>query len=288
VTPLVRLPAASVHARRRPRAVLALWLWEAALGLALGTSVASVAGQAYGHHPDGDAPLFHAGGLELLDLLRHSVGAEGPLLTTLVLVGAAAHLAGLLPATLVLAELSFVTPTRKAPRLRDALGRAAGAVPAAFLLSMMTLVVQAGVLLAGFLLVTAAWTWTTAHLGEPQGDKTAIVVAALTLTAAGALGVLGDLARAVVVRERAPALDALGRALEVFGAHPLRIFGSAAWRGAAAWIPVAFALPLATRVGGRGGVALVALAVVHQAVILARAAVRASWMAKTVRVAGEA
>jgi hypothetical protein len=48
-------------------------------------------------------------------------------------------------------------------------------------------------------------------------------------------------------------------------------------------VPIVAVALLADRIGGRGGVALVVLAALHQSVILSRVALRASWLAKAMR-----
>ena len=119
MTPLVPVDTGDILARSRPRAILALWMWEAALGLVIGSSVASVASGAYGHHPDGDAPLFLPGGLPLLDLARHSL-VYGPLVSLVVVIAVVAHLAGIVPSAAAFAGLASVARRPHAPGPRHA------------------------------------------------------------------------------------------------------------------------------------------------------------------------
>jgi hypothetical protein len=55
------------------------------------------------------------------------------------------------------------------------------------------------------------------------------------------------------------------------------------WSNLVSLIPVAVAVALGAHSGGRGGIVLVVLALVHQAVVLARVALRASWLALALR-----
>jgi hypothetical protein len=48
-------------------------------------------------------------------------------------------------------------------------------------------------------------------------------------------------------------------------------------------VPLVFGALLSNRIGGRGGAALVTLFVLHQLVVGARVALRASWMARAMR-----
>ncbi len=286
---LVRTATPGIRARLRPRAVLWLWAWEALLGLLVGSSVASVASGAYGQHPTGDLSLFAPGGLELLDLLRHSAAARGPVLTMVVFVVVVARVGGLVPSTAVLAELAFTAPDRRSPPLRDALGRGMGALPASLAVAVLTLAVQAAVLVCGVAFATAASGVAFEQLGEPAGDKLAVAILLLAAAFAGVTGIVLDIARAAIVRNERGALDAVDTSLAVFRARPLALTGSYAWRALASWIPVAIAGALTTfasPVERHATAGLLAIAAIHQLVIAVRVAIRTSWMARTLRALG--
>jgi hypothetical protein len=280
---LVRLTAESVRARRRPGVVLAMWAWEVSLGVLLGSSISSVASGAYGRHPQGDAPLWSPGGLDLLDLARHSLAARGPLLCSVLVVVTAARLLGLLPSAACFAELTFATRARRAPPLRDALSLGAQALLASFQLEIFTLALQFATALVGMALAAAVSSWATADAGVRAGDLAATAVGLIALGAATVVGVVGELARGAVVRWDAGAVVAAKRAVECFAGRPVRWTASYAWRAMASWVPIAIGAWLAGKVGGRGGVALVVLAGFHQVVVLARGAIRASWMSRVLR-----
>jgi len=280
---LVRLSGRSVLARRRPGAVVGLWAWETALGVVLGSAFSSVASGAYGRHPDGDAPLFAPGGLQLLDLARHSFAARGPLLGELLVVVALARLLGLLPSAAVFAELLFTTRELRAPRLKEALALGVTAFPTSFTLELFTLAAQGAVVAFGVAVGAMASSSATASLGERRGDLVVVGIALATLAGATIVGVVGDLARAAVVRWDAGAVVAGGRALERFLAQPVSFIWSYGWRGAASWVPVALGAWVAGHIGGGGGVALVVLAAFHQLVAMARVAIRVSWLARVLR-----
>jgi len=260
-----------------------LWAWDAALGLVLGSSVASVASSRYGHHPDGDAPLWAPGGLDLLDLAHQSMAARGPLLSAALVVVVAARLAGLLPSAAVFAELLFTTRARRAPPWREAVSHGILALPASFTLEIFTLAAQASVVMLGVVAVAAASASATATFGDRGGDIVLASVGLASLAAATVVGAIGDLARAAVVRWDARALVAGKRGLESFAARPAALTWSFAWRALSSWVPVAIGAWLAGRIGGRGGASLLVLGAFHQGVVLVRAAVRASWMARALR-----
>jgi hypothetical protein len=281
---LVALPAESVRARLRPWTVVTLFAWEASLALVVGTSVASVAGQAYGRHPDGDAPLFAPGSLALLDLLRHSVAAVAPVATTLFLVALLARLGGLLPAAVASTQMAFATArTRRAPSIRDVAARALGAVPAMFTVTMLAFALEATVVLLGVALAGSVSTWATGRFGEAEGDEAALGVGLVVMALAGFVGVGGDLAKASVVRNDARALTAVESSIAALSAHPIALPYSAAWRGAASLVPVALAATLTTYLTARGPTAMIVIAAIHQTVVIVRVAIRMSWMAKALR-----
>jgi hypothetical protein len=280
---LVRLSSKSVLARRRPGAVLLLWAWDAALGVVLGSSFASIASGAYGRHPDGDAPLFAPGGLELLDLARQSVAARGPLLSALLVVVVAARLGGLLPSAAVFADLLFTTRARRPPPWREALSRGVLALPSSFTLEVFTLAAQAGVVTLGVAILAAASSPLTASFGTRGGDLALAGLGLVAFAATAVVGVVGDLTRAAVVRWDANALVAGKRGVESFLARPVALTWSYGWRALSSWVPVAIGAWLAGRMGGRGGAALLVLGAFHQCVVLVRAAIRASWMARALR-----
>lgn len=281
---LVLLANRAMRARRRPKVILFLWAWQAVWGAALAWPAASIVSASYGTHPEGDLPLFRAGGLELLDLLYGAQRAEAGLvnghffaLLPLVLV------AGLLPLGAVVASVAHATRDGTEPRLRVVIARGASAFGAFFWL----LVAAAAASLALFLLVATAASATSAgfaaRMGEAKADQLALIVAGVTLLPLVVVGVLHDLARAAVVRFRVGALRSIGLAWNTWRRAPVRSLWSWGWRALAAWVPVALGAFAAVRLGGRAGIALAALFGLHQAALLARAALRASWLARALR-----
>jgi len=69
---------------------------------------------------------------------------------------------------------------------------------------------------------------------------------------------------------------------------PLGLFWSWGWRALASLLPVAFGAIAAERMGGREGKALVGMFVIHQVIVGARVAFRASWLAKAMRIVDHA
>jgi hypothetical protein len=120
-------------------------------------------------------------------------------------------------------------------------------------------------------------------LGEASAQLVAGAVGAVFLVGLSAVGVAHDLARAAVIRFQVSGLRGALLGARAFRASPVHLWWSWAWRAAAAAAPVAAVAAAATAMGGRGGIALLLLAVLHQAVIVSRIALRASWLGRALR-----
>jgi hypothetical protein len=277
----VLLANAAMRARRRPLAIAFVWLSQAAVALAFAWPMAGFARESYGASPNGDAALFAEGGLALGDLVRK--GGAQPALSSAVVLLVVGAVVGLVPLGALLASVAHTTPARGAPPLRRALQRAVEA------LGPMLVLLVLGALLQGALLALAVGAGQklsaarAAAAGDRNADELGLALSGMLLVPVAATGVVHDLARAAVVRYRIGAFDALRIGLKTFAATPLSLAWSWAWRALVALVPVLAAAAVAARLGGRGGGALVALFGVHQAVLLARAALRASWLARALR-----
>jgi hypothetical protein len=280
-TDLVLLPNDAMRARRRPLAILALYLWESALALLWAWPAASVARAAYGDHPRGDAPLWNPGGFELLDLLDRGRRAAPTLGMLAFLVGVTAAILGLLPIGGLLASIAFATRERRGPPFQQALARGLRAFPSFLLLLVVVRVAQGILVGAGAALSKGISGWLEASAGEARATQLGWLALFLFMLLAWALGVIQDLARAAVVRFRVRGLRALLIGFSTF--RRSLVFWSWIWRAGAALVTVAIGALSATRLGGSGGLSLFCLFVVHQGVVGARVALQASWLARAMR-----
>jgi hypothetical protein len=280
---LVLLSNESMRARRRPLAVLGLWATQAALALLVAWPAAKAVNVAYGGHPNGDGALWEPGALALTDLARRSFPAIGETLSLTLAVLTVAAVAELVPVGALIASIAFVTRRHGAPPLLPAAERSATAFGTFFTLLVGTTAVQ---------LFTAAAAMTTAlgvahslvlRLGDARAQQIGIVAGLLVASVAGLATVIQDVARAAAIRFRVRTVRALRLAWGALARGPASLLWSWGWRAAAGWAPVIVGAVVAGRLGGRGGSALVVLAVVHQLVALARVALRASWLAKALR-----
>jgi hypothetical protein len=198
----------------------------------------------------------------------------------LLVVGA---VAGLVPLAALMTAMAHATHGGHRIGGARALGGAARSFqPLALLLVAVSVAEAAAV---GGAVVAAETTEAATHLwlGEVRSQLVGGAVGAMVIALACAIGVVHDLARAAVVRFQLGGLRAWVIGFRVFRAAPISLGWSWAWRSLVSLAPIAVVGLLADRIGWRGGIALGLLAVMHQAVVLARIALRASWLAKALR-----
>jgi hypothetical protein len=283
---VVALDAASVRARSRPRAVLGLWAYESLLALLAAWPAAALVRSAYGRNPQGDAALWDPGALPLLGLLaRESNGVRAALgeAALVLIVGA---FVGLVPLAALMASMAHGTPDGGRIGAARAMERAVRALRPFVRLLVIVVIGQGLVLLLAFLLGEGMEGWTRGPLGEARSQQAAIALGGAVAVFALALAVVHDLGRAVVIRRGLDAVHALTVGTGIFGRAPWALGWAWGWRAAAALVPVGVAGVLAgmpATLGGRGGVALLGLAALHQGVVFTRVALRASWLARALR-----
>ena len=280
---IVLLGNASIRARRRPRAVLFVWLYEVFVGVVLAAPIASYVKSVYGAHPDGDAPLYDGNGLELLSLLGDARHAISAFLSYGALVLLIAYIIAVVPLALLLMSVAYTTADLRAPPLRHLWPRVVPSIPPLLaLLAVMTIAI--GILGAVAIFAGSRVASALANsMGDARSDQIGAAATLVFLLGAASAGVVHDLARAAVVRFRQTGWGALKMGARTFARRPARLLWSWMWRSGASLVPVIAAAAVSTRVSARSGVALFALFLLHQAVILARVALRASWLAKAMR-----
>ena len=301
------LEPSAIHARRRPVAVATMFVAELAWAFVVATPVHEWVRRAWGSHPDGDKVLFMPGGHDLLMWLgQEDAGLSVTARTTVVLLVVGAVLLQL-PFGALVASLAFgreaaaseaddaVAPPRATRSLRMATAWRIGVgawLPLAALLAFSALVTVI-VLSLGGILASLVEHSLTASLGDARSFTVRLVILALFAALAAVLGVIVDLARAAAVREvgvagttgaSSPGWSTMLRGLRTAMTTARRSLGRATlgWTGRAVVgvALIAIGYVAANALGGRGGAALTGLFVIHQAVVLGRVALRASWMAR--------
>jgi len=283
---LVLLANDAMRARHRPWMILLVWAWEAVWAFAIAWPVGRMAARAYGTHPDGDGVLFRAGALELGDFFAYGFRALPALVGHVSVLAPAALLLGLLPLAALMASMTQATRDRRAPPLRQLWPHVLGSfTPMAGLLVLATIAIVTSGAAAMALGAAVAGTYAEGnHVGgEPRADWLGLGVTAIGLLAPCFVGILHDMARAAVVRFRVKTVRAIVLAWKAMALHPVSECWSYVWRAVVSWGLVGLGALVASRLGGRPGLALVALLLMHQAIVLSRVALRASWLAKALR-----
>ncbi len=296
VAPRLLAPS-DIRARRRPRAVVYVWLFELASAFVIATPVHLWARSVWATHPDGDAAIWKPAGLALLAWL----GDEGPALSVVVrtslllfvLFGVASQL---VTGSLVAALAVGTGAEGRAPATRFALRAGAASFAPLVALGVIFGAVEGFFLGVGLFASSAVDHGLQDSMGDARAFSARVVVLALFVAITLLAGVVGDLARVTLVRDIAleTAPVTLARRLRDAVTTSIRTARASLGRAALAWGSRA-ALGLALvylgaragdAIGGRGGGALWLLFGAHQAIVLVRAALRASWLAHALRLVG--
>jgi|HubBroStandDraft_6_1064221.scaffolds.fasta_scaffold42818_2 hypothetical protein len=272
----------AIRARRRPVAILGVWAWQTALAWFASWPAASLVQAAYGSDPRGDGVLWMPGSHALLDFLwreAHGVSAALRGAAYVLLVGAVAGLVPLAALMVAMAAAGAAPGGRRGHGIAETLR----VLPAMTLLLFVMTAGQALALGAGAFAGQLAEGWTLTGLGEARAQQLGLALGVPFLVLAVAIGVTHDLARAALVRGASGGMRALALGVAEFGAAPMSLAWSWAWRAAGGLVPVIVVGAVAGRLGARGGAALLLLALLHQGVVLGRVALRASWLAAALR-----
>lgn len=271
-----RLPKEAIAARRRPRAVLAAFALEAFVAWLLAGPWAELVGAIWGQHPEGDRALWWQAGL--VDAADFVV-RQRPALQALVASTAWGLALWFLLSIVLLGALSTALSTRGAT-FSAAIARGLQLFPRLAWLQVFALFVQTVTL--GALLV---FPIALATAGDPRPGLelgVALLAALLSGLASLWLAALVDLARALATRWDVGA----GRALVLAIRAPTQV----------ARLALLSAPRLAASLGLLGfGAAITAsartvlvIAVAHQLVAFGRVALRASVLARALRLSDDA
>lgn len=275
------LPEALVHAaepraRRRPRVVVTLWLWTVAAAATTVLPLHAVVARAWGGHPEGDGALAAAGALDLADLVL-SLEPRAPAL----LVAAAAPLVVHQLATPFVLYGAAVAVGRErsdgtAPRAADVAAAAVGAARSLAIVCAATWIAQLAILGAAALLVAK---WLSSSMGEARAAAGALGTLALAGVLATAAGAFAEVVLVAHARDSAPtARRALARAWAAVRARGRALTGGYALRAGAG-----LGCTVAAATVGFGWKSALGAALVQQAALLSRSALRLSWLAHVSR-----
>jgi hypothetical protein len=279
---LVLLTPRAMSARRHPRAIAAMWVWQTVLALLVSGPTAGLARAAW-RGDDGDAPLWAPGGHALLDWLWHDAhGLRASVSGAEIVLGLGA-IAGLVPMAAMMITLTYATRDRKAAGFVRSVAGGLRAFPSMLLLLVLAGLLQGLVVGAGGLLAYLIEGWAHEGMGEARAEQIAGVVFVVFLGMGSAVGVVHDLARAAIIRFKVGGLRAFALGARTFRLSPVSLWWSWAWRSLASITPVLATAAVAGRLGGRGGLGLAFLFLFHQSVVVTRVALRTSWLARALR-----
>lgn len=289
------LESAEIRARRRPLAIVLVYAWQLAWGFVLATPAHAWANRSWGTHPEGDAVLFRPGGYNLVSWFLGTDAALGVVTRTTLVLLAAGVLLSQIPLGALLASLATGRGAIGiAPRPATALRASIGSFFPLLVVLVLTSIVQLAIVAGGAWVASSASRAFLPSIGETPAFGVNMVVLALFVLGACVVGVLGDVARAAVVHDVVTNHDEERRAFSriktalvttrLVSRNALTAASLAwAWR-AAIGVGLVFGGSAASNVfGGQGGGALAALTLIHQAVVLGRTALRASWLARATR-----
>lgn len=262
-----------VRARKHPRAVLAMWLWFALSGLVLAWPTAVAAGAEFRANPEADAPLFRPGSLDLLDYLWRAQGASSAELGHLAIVLPLTVLGAVIPLAVLLVALSGRERLSSPPR----------AIGALALFELLAVVVQVIALVGMGMLGGVTSSALTSSLGEAGAAFAGVAVFALGVLFAIVVSLLRDLASAAMIVHEPALFDAWRLAARALSIRPFGVVGAWLWRSVVGLAAVIAAGVLASRIGGKAGLLLIALTLAHQAALAWKVCFRASWLAAATR-----
>ena len=265
-----------VAARRRPTAIVALWVLELGVAWVLAAPWIESVSAVFGNHPDGDRALWWEPGHQFLTdaYIRYSSAISGLFRGTLV-----GLTAWLVLSPLALGALMAVLSDDDRPTFRRAIARAGETFGRLVLVQVAALVGLGAVLGLVGVLPAMILSARTDHWSSPRA---ALVVTVAPLVIAGlvALFVLAvaDLSRALVVRHGVPGTKAVVRAVKSPRAA-LSLLGLSVPRWVASAGVVGFAAAFSS-----ASSAVFLVFVVHQLAALGRVGLRASVLARALRV----
>lgn len=269
----------TLAARRRPFVIAAVWLLKLATAYALAAPVLrAVRATGIALRPGGDSELFAPGGMLLLEALRLARADLAAALFSIALVAPAALLLTGLGTCAIMTAVAMpgrLVAGRFAWRALALLPRFAG-------LGLGLSLVQGAL---GFACIGPALGLFAAFdsvQGGALADAVLLIGILLASTAICGVGVVEDLARAVLVLENGSLRRGVARGLDVFKRAPFQLGAQWFVRSAAAFgaVPLAAFAVAAVDVSRPGAWRWLVAAAIHQAVLLLCTALRASWLAR--------
>lgn len=283
-----------VRARERPRAIILMYVWELLWALLVAAPIHSWAQRSWGAHPDGDAVLFNAGARELAAWIGTAEEAGSVVVRTTLLLLFVGAIVGQIPLGALVATL--IRRIRTAQALAVGVRAWMPLCGVLFLATFVELLIVGG----GMFAATATDHALRDRMGDARAFGFRLAVLAFFVVLASLVGVVADLARVAVARDVAEqdsdaeprsGFTVLRSGLGIALSTMRRRFGTAfigwTWRMILGVLLLGLAWAIGSLVGGRGGIVLFLLFLLHQGIVFLRTALRASWLAHALRLTTE-
>lgn len=283
-----------VRARQRPRAIILVYLWELVWALLVSAPIHAWAKRSWGAHPDGDAVLFKAGARELSVWFGGGDEALAVVVRVTMLVLFVGVIVGQVPLGALVAALIR--------RIRATQALAVGVrawLPLSCVLFIATFV-ELAIIGGGVFAATAIDHALRNRMGDARAFGVRLAVFAFFVLLAAIVGVVADLARVAVARDVADqdpdaeprsGFTVLRSSFGIAFSTMRRRFGAAfigwTWRTLLGVMLLGLAWIIGSLVGGRGGLVLFLLFLLHQGIVFVRTALRASWLAHALRLTSD-
>lgn len=283
-----------IRARSRPRAIILVYLWELAWAFLVATPIHAWARRSWGAHPDGDAVLFRDGARDLTAWLGGGEEALSVVVRVTVLLLIVGTVIGQVPLGALVAALIR--------RVRATQALAVGVrawLPLAGVLVLATFF-ELLVLIGGGFAASAIGHALRDKMGDARAFGVTLAVFAFFGLLASFIGIIADLARVSVARDVADqdpdaeprsGLTVIRSSLGIALSTMRHRFGAAfigwTWRMLTGVLLLGIACVMGSLVGGRGGIVLFLLFLLHQGIVFVRTALRASWLAHALRLTSD-
>lgn len=283
-----------IRARERPRAIILVYLWELAWALLVAAPLHAWAKRSWGAHPDGDAVLFRAGARELSAWVGSADEAGSVVVRMTFLLLLVGTIIGQVPLAALVAAL--IRRIRATQALSIGVRAWIPLIGVLVLATFVELLVVGG----GMFAATAADHALRDRMGDARAFGVRLAVLAFFFLVAALVGIVADLARVSVARDVAEqdpdaeprsGLAVLRSSLRIAFSTMRHRFGSAfmgwTWRTVVGAMLLGLAWTIGSMVGGRGGIVLLLLFLLHQGIVFVRTALRASWLAHALRLTSD-
>lgn len=262
--------------------VLLAYGTKTAAALIMGYGAAAVTSRALGAWPAGDLLLFEPGGLMLSETFRLSVDALHAVGLQSLLIAAAMIPVGIVTSTVLMVSLE---EQRRVP-VREILSRAGAHLWPMTVGYVVMTTFASGLWWACYASAEACFSALQRDLGPKRADIAYAAILGSGVVLALLVSIVHDLLRAAIVQRRVGAGEALAIAFGMAKNRPVGVL-AAWWARAAGTVLLAM---IGWRLAGRLSAAehwIAGTLLLHQVIVIGCIVLRASWLARAMRLIEE-